>query len=116
MPFNPDTDLVAQWEDLVIFQNKDADLTITLTDPVTGLPYNLTGITVSLTRKPNRDTPDAAGKSYSCTVQGSPTAGVVTVRLPASDNFAPGVSWYRIDLTGAETKAVKFGRLTNFAV
>src|SRR4051794_19509839 len=115
MPFNPDTDLSAQREDLIVFQNKAADLIISLTAPDGSGPYNLTGLTVTLTRKPNRDTPDSGGISYSCTVT-SPLTGVATVTLPSTDNSAPGVSWYRVDIIGSETKAVKFGRLTVFAV
>lgn len=115
MPFSPDTSVAAQWEDLTLYQNADADLTITLTDPVTGTAYNLTGLTVTLIRKANRDAPDATGTTYTCTVS-SPTSGVATVRIPAADNSTVGVSWYRVNLTGSETKAVKFGRLTVFAV
>jgi hypothetical protein len=115
VPFTPDSNLAAQWEDLTLYQNKDADLTITLTDPVTGLAYNLTGLTVTLVRKANRDAADTTGTTYTCTVS-SPASGVATVRIPATDNVIVGVSWYRVDLTGSETKAVKFGRLTVFAV
>lgn len=115
MPFNPDTDLAAQWEDLIVFQNKDADLIITILAPGSTTPYNLTGLTVTFTRKPNRDVPDSMGKSYTCTVT-APLTGIATVRLPAADNGLVGVTWYRVDITGTETKPVKFGRLTNFAV
>lgn len=123
MPFTPDTILLPQWQDLVIYQNKDADLILTLTDPTTisqtnstGLPYNLTGLTVNLIRKASRDSADATGKTYVCTIQGAPTNGVAAVTLPAADNAVPGVDWYRVDLVGSETKAVKFGRLNVFAV
>lgn len=115
MPFNPDTDLSVQWEDLIVFQNKDADLIIVILAPGSTTPYNLTGLTVTFTRKPSRDVPDATGKTYTCLVT-SPITGIATVTLPAADNTLPGVTWYRVDLTGAETKSVKFGRLTNFAV
>lgn len=115
MPFNADQDLIDQWEDLIIFANADADLTITITNPDGSGPYNLTGLTVTFTRKPNRDAADATGKSYTCTVT-APLTGIATVRLPAVDNAVPGVTWYRVTLSGVESKAVKFGRLTNFAV
>lgn len=122
MAFSPDASIAIQWQDLTVYLNKDADLTLTLTDPTTtsqanpnGLPYNLTGLTVNLIRKASRDAPDATGKSYTCTVT-SPTTGVATVTLPAADNAATGVDWYRVDLAGTETKTVKFGRLTVFAV
>lgn len=123
MVFSPDTSIAVQWQDLTVYLSKDADLTLTLTDPTTasqtnpnGLPYNLTGLTVNFIRKASRDVPDATGKTYACTVQGSPTNGVATVTLPAADNSATGVDWYRVDLVGTETKTVKFGRLTVFAV
>lgn len=115
MAFTPDASVAAQWEDLTLYQSKDADLTITLTDPVTGLAYNLTGLTVTLTRKANRDVADGTGTTYTCTVS-SPASGIATVKIPAADNGIVGVSWYRVDLTGSETKTVKFGRLTVFAV
>lgn len=123
MAFGPDPSVAAQWEDLTIYQNHDADLLISLIDPTTitlqnplGNAYNLTGLTVSLVRKATRDTADAQGKTYTCTIQGSPTAGNATVTLPAADNSLAGVDWYRVDLIGSETKAVKFGRLTVYAV
>ena len=115
MPFNPDTDLAAQWEDLIVFQNKDADLVISILAPGSTVPYNLTGLTVTFTRKPNRDVPDSMGKIYACTVT-SPLTGIATVTLPAVDNSLTGVTWYRVDLVGTETKSVKFGRMTVFAV
>lgn len=116
MPFAPDTDVASQWEDLLIYQNKDADLTITLTDPVTGLPYDLTGLTVTFVRKSSRDALDATGITYTCNVQSPATGGIAKVTLPSIDNYAPGVTWYRVDLSGSETKTVKFGRLSVFAV
>jgi hypothetical protein len=115
MSFTPDSNVATQWQDLTIYQSKDADLTLTLTDPTTGLPYNLTGLTVNLVVKPNRDTPDSGGTTYVCTVS-SPTSGIATVTLPAASHPTAGVSWYRVDLVGTETKAVKFGRLTVYAV
>lgn len=115
MAFSPDANIAMQWQDLTLYLSKDADLTLTLTDPVTGLAYNLTGLTVNFIRKPNRDTPDSGGKSYTCTVTTS-SSGIANVTLPAADNGTPGVSWYRVDLVGTETKTVKFGRLTVYAV
>ena len=123
MPFNPDIAIAPQWQDLTIYQFKDADLTLTLTDPTTvsqqnpnGLPYNLSGLTVNLIVKPNRDASESAGTVYTCTVQSPATNGIATVRIPAANNSVPGVYWYRVDLVGTETKAVKFGRLTIYAV
>jgi hypothetical protein len=123
MAFSPDSAVAAQWEDLTIYQNHDADLTITLLNPLSvtpqvpnGTPYNLTGLTVTLTRKASRDVPDSTGVVYECTVQSPPTSGIATVTLPAVTNTAVGVDWYRVDVTGSETKAVKFGRLTVYAV
>ena len=123
MAFTPDAAIANQWQDIAIYQNKDADLTLALTDPTTatqanpdGLPYDLTGLSVRLIRKPNRDSADSTGTTYACTVQSPATSGIALVTLPAADNTAPGVSWYRVDLVGTETKAVKFGRLTVYAV
>ncbi len=122
MTFNPDSNIAGQWEDLTIYQNRDADLTVTLTDPTTisplnpvGLPYSLVGLAVNFIRKLNREAPDLTGKSYSCTIA-TPSSGIVTVTLPAADNTLAGVTWYRIDLVGTETKAIKFGRLNVYAV
>lgn len=123
MGFSADEAIALQWQDLVVYQSRDADLTITLTDPSTisqtnpnGLPYNLTGLTVTFTRKLNRDAPDNTGKTYTCTVQSPASSGIASVTLPATDNTIPGVYWYRVDLSGTETKSVKFGRLTVYAV
>lgn len=123
MPFQPDEAIALQWQDLTIFQNKDADLTLTLTDPTTvsqqnpnGLPYNLTGLTVILVVKANRDVADGTGTTYTCTVPSPATNGIATVTIPAANNGVAGVYWYRVDLVGSETKAVKMGRLRVFAV
>lgn len=123
MSFSADTNIANQWEDLTIYVGKDADLVITLTNPLTvtqanpnGLPYDLTGLSVNFVRKSNRYVSDATGITYTCSIQSPPTLGVASVSLPASDNMIPGVMWYRVDLVGTETKAVKFGKLNVYPV
>lgn len=120
--FSPDPDVSAQWQDLIVFLNKDADLTIAVIDPTTitqsnpqGNPYNLTGLSVNFIVKPTREDPDNEGATYVCTIT-NPTGGIATVTLTAADNNTVGVQWYRVDVVGSETKAVKFGRLTVYAV
>jgi len=114
---SPDASLVPYWQRLTFPQNKDVDMTFTLTDPVTGLPYNLTGMTVNFWTKLSRNTPDSdpSAIKYVCTVT-APLTGQATVNVPAANTTVPSVTWYRIDLvSSSEVKAVRFGPLQVFA-
>lgn len=112
----PDPLIQPFWQSLEIFVLRDTDLTLTLTDPNTGQPYNLTGLTVNFWRKKSRFVADLTGKQYACTVS-SPLSGIATVTLPGADSPIPVQQWYRVDLvSNTETKAVKFGPLIVFAV
>jgi hypothetical protein len=117
MTFIPDAELAPFWEDLGLPVNHDADVTITLLNPTTGDPYDLTGLTVNFYIKPGRTVPDSAGTMYECTVVGPPTNGIATVNIPEASITVPGIVWYRVDLVSeSEVKSPKFGNLTLFSV
>jgi hypothetical protein len=113
----PDAALIPYWQRLMFPQNKDVDMTFTLADPSTGLPYNLTGMTVNFWTKYSRNVPDTdpSARMYVCTVS-EPLSGQATVNVPAANNTVAGITWYRVDLvSSSETKAVRFGPLSTFS-
>jgi hypothetical protein len=114
----PDAQLVPYWQKLTFPQNKDVDMTFTLTDPNTGLPYDLTGMTANFWMKSGRNVPDTdpSAVKYVCDIVSPNSLGLITVHISAASVAVSGVTWYRIDLvSSSETKAVRFGPLWIFA-
>lgn len=104
---------------LIMVQNNDETITITVTDPSQPLqaggpaPFDLTGATVKFIRKATQSTPDTdpSFKSYTATVS-SPTTGVATVSIPATDNGVAGTTWWRVDVIKAsKTLSPNYGPL-----
>lgn len=112
MSLQPELDLVGLWFPLEAVIGSDSVYTLTITQPGTTLPYDLTGATVSMVIKPSRYAPDIQGTTYTATVA-NPTSGIAVFAIPASNFVAPGVVWYRAWITaGASEKVVNLGPLT----
>jgi hypothetical protein len=88
-------------------------VTFAFTDPTTGDPLDLTGYTVELIRKADRYLPDSDPSTivYTATVS-TPTSGVAVVDVPAADNAAATMEWWRVDLVSSgDHQTVQYGPL-----
>lgn len=110
---------------IVVPLNSDATVTLTITDPAKPLshgqpqPFDLTDKSVTFWRKSTRFVPDSdpSAKSYNAGLSSDPTTGVCYVTLPAADNSAAGVTWWRADVVSGSSKmSLSFGPLEVLAV
>lgn len=105
---------------IILPMSNDALLTFTVTDPNNNYaPVDLTGATITFTRKSTRFVPDTdpSAKQYTGTVLTPTTAGVCTVTIPNADNGVGGVTWYRLDVSnGSGKRTAQFGPLEVFSV
>lgn len=99
----PDADLLPFWQELVVPQNADATLAISLFKPGTTTPYDLTNAVVTVVVKPSRYVPDAQGQTFTATIT-SITGGTATLVIPAASIPAPGTQWYRVDVTSGTNR------------
>lgn len=111
MTIQPDEILADDWSALVVLQNSDANLALSFTDPVTGLAYDLTGLSISFVVKPSRYVADSQGTFYTPTIVNPPTVGQATLLIPGSDLAVIGTQWYHADILGGGGSKVssKFG-------
>lgn len=104
---------------IILSQGNDATLTFTITDPNnSNAPVDITGSTVTFTRKSTRYVPDtdASAIQYNATLT-DPTNGVCTVAIPETDNAVSGVTWYRLDVyLNSKKRTSQYGPLEIAAV
>lgn len=91
---------------LALPRGNDVTLTFAVTDPNNnGVPFSLTGCTLSFIRKHTKYVADNDSSATTYTVTPDPdqvaNPGKATVSLPATDNATPGFSWCRLDVTKA---------------
>ena len=82
--------------DITAIQSNDELYHLALT--YDGTPLNLNGYTVSAVIKASPGDPDSTGTAYTPAVTDA-AAGTADWTVPRADTTAPGLSWYRVDVT-----------------
>ena len=116
MSIQPDTYLTPFWQPLSVPCNEDATLSLTVTQPESNLPYDLTNCTVTVVIKGSRYADDSTGSTFVCTITDA-VGGLATVTIPAASLLTTGSLWYRAEISaGLNRVSPYFGPFTVYAV
>lgn len=103
---------------LTVGQNNDEALSGTAVDEDTGLPLDLTGVTLEMYLKASAATADTdpAVTKLSTATSGititNAAQGIYAVAIPDTALTAAGIRWYRVDaIAGSSRKTIVYGPL-----